>query len=147
MLMKTKVDPSILKINIRIRRAILGLSQAELGDLIEVSTQTINTWENNPPTSFQNKNLENLATVLKCSASWLLNFKIDSDEDENKAKEEVEKKGFFDFKSPERKAFDKNRQKFHTLLDNIFDQGSTPQRREIMGALIDLDGELGDKNK
>lgn len=67
---------------------------------------------------------------------WLLvgegPMKVDNDE----------KKTRFNFRSLEKKAFDKNHQKFHDALDYIFSQGSTPQRREIMGTLMDLEREL-----
>ena len=58
---------------------------------------------------------------------------------------EVEKKGVFDFRSPEKRAVDKNLQKFIDAVHYIFDQGSTPQRRELMGTIMDLEKELKDE--
>lgn len=68
----------ILKANIKKRRRELNLSQSELAKKMGVSYQTINTWENNPPASFSQANLDKLSTVLECKKEWLLEGKSKS---------------------------------------------------------------------
>ena len=56
---------------IRIRRAVLRLSQPELADALGVSVATISNWETGK-TSPRADDLHRIAAALVCSAVWLL---------------------------------------------------------------------------
>ena len=66
--------------------------------------------------------LEKIAALYKVSIGWLF------EEGNGRSKEEIE--------------FYENHDKFHHALDYIFNQGSTSQRREAMGTILDLEREL-----
>jgi len=55
-------------------------------------------------------------------------------------KSEQKKKS--DIRSPEKKTFDKNHQKFFDALDYILGHGSTSQRQEILGLIMDLNMQI-----
>ena len=117
-----------------------GITQRELAQIIGKHETEISRWckgDGSPPYEI----LVKIVEATGCNPGWLLLGRGSMLASEN------EKKGFFDFRSKEKREFDKNRQRFFEYLADIFDHGSTPQRREIMGALIDLHGELGDKEK
>lgn len=61
-----------LKLNIRLKRVELKLSQQKLADKVGVSKTTIVAWEKNPPEGFTDAHLANLATSLNCTKAWLL---------------------------------------------------------------------------
>jgi hypothetical protein len=55
---------------------------------------------------------------------------------------ESEQKKKSDIRSPEKKTFDINHQKFFDALNYILDHGSTSQRREILGLIMDLNMQI-----
>ena len=108
-----------------------GITQRELAKIIGKHETEISRWckgDGSPPYEI----LVKIVEATGCNPGWLLTGEGSMEPGDG------EKKGLFDFRSPEKMAFDKNHQKFHTLLDNILDHGSTSQRREILGLIMDL---------
>ena len=138
MFSKSKEKINVLGHRLVLARKSVGYTQKKIAGMLGVAEQTMNNYENSkriPDAELVNK----IVGITGCNPGWLLTGEGSMEAGEG------EKKGVFDFRSPEKRAVDKNLQKFIDAVHYIFDQGSTPQRRELMGTIMDLEKELKDE--
>ncbi|WP_303997658.1 helix-turn-helix domain-containing protein [Megamonas hypermegale] len=125
-----------LKDKIKSLRKSKGLTQSQLGKLINKSSQVISNWERGYTSSINQDDIKNLANALSVSASDLLediDFTNDKKEVEEKKPADLEKflnQSEIMFDGEVMKLSEENRQEIRDALEFIFYKAKKKNKRK-----------------